>query len=76
MKNLALLTEPLLFKGMVESFFILNFVCKNINSWAEVQTKVLEGRREPFSDLEELETQIKTIWEATSNQDKLHRAIK
>ena len=41
-----------------------------------MQIKVLEGRREPFNDLEELEAQIKTVWEAASNQDKLHRAIK
>jgi len=61
---------------MAESFLILNFVCKNDNSWAEVQIKVLEGRREPFNYLEELEAQIKTVWEATSNQDKLQRAIK
>ena len=34
-----------------------------------------KGRREPFKELKELETQIQTVWEAASNQDKLHNSF-
>ena len=47
----------------------------NYYFWAEVQTKVFKGRREPVKDLKELETQIQTVWEAASNQDKLHNSF-
>ena len=47
----------------------------NYYFWAEVQTKVFKGRREPFKELKEFKTQIQTVWEAASNQDKLHNSF-
>ena len=44
--------------------------------WNEISTKVYEGRREPFKDLNELRERILTVWaEATRDRNSLRRAI-
>ena len=36
--------------------------------WAEVQSKVYEGRDQPFKDQAELKAGIRQVWQSASNQ--------
>ena len=43
--------------------------------WNQVSTKVYEGPKEPFHNLEQLKRRIKRVWKNVAELDEIQRAI-
>jgi hypothetical protein len=43
--------------------------------WNSLQTKVYEGRREPFTTIEQLKRRIKRVWNEAVEEEQLKKSI-